>query len=65
MRLRWLPQGEDLIKSRRIQQEFKDLSQQIKKSRLFALSAYKEALMVLEKALGIRPEDALSLTIHP
>ena len=56
---------EDLIKSRRIQHEFQDLSQQMEISRLSALSAYQEALMSLENALGIRVERALRLTINP
>jgi outer membrane protein TolC len=56
---------DDLIKSRRIQHEFKDLSQQMEISRLSALSAYQEAVMSLEKSLGIRIERALSLIQEP
>jgi outer membrane protein TolC len=56
---------EDLFKSRRLQHEFKDLSQQMEISRISALSAYQEALMTLERALGIRVERALRLTIIP
>lgn len=52
---------DDLIKSKRIQHEFKDLAQQMQISRLSALSAYQEAVITLEKALGIRIERALSL----
>ena len=65
MKLRWLPRGENLFKSRRLQDEFKDLSQQMEISRLSALSNYQEALMTLERALGIRVERALRLTIIP
>ena len=56
---------EDLFKSRRLQDEFKDLSQQMEISRLSALLTYQEALMTLERALGIRVERALRLTINP
>jgi hypothetical protein len=56
---------EDLFKSRRLQHEFKDLSQQMEISRLSALSTYQEALMTLERALGIRVERVLRLTIIP
>ena len=56
---------EDLFKSKRLQDEFKDLSQQMEISRLSALSTYQEALMTLERALGIRVERALRLTINP
>ena len=65
MRLRWLPRGGNLFKSRRLQDEFKDLSQQMEISRLSALLTYQEALMTLERALGIRVERALRLTINP
>ena len=57
--------GGNLFKSRRLQDEFKDLSQQMEISRLSALLTYQEALMTLERALGIRVERALRLTINP
>ncbi len=51
---------DDLAKGARIEQEFKDLTQQLELSRFSSLSAYQEALMALEKTLGIRLERALS-----
>jgi outer membrane protein TolC len=56
---------DDLIKSARIQHEFKDLAQQMQISRLSALSAYQDAVISLEKALGTRIERALNLAKEP
>ncbi|MFN0075858.1 MAG: TolC family protein [Prosthecobacter sp.] len=56
---------DDLAKAKRIDQEFADLTQQFELSRFTSLSAYQDALMALEKALGIRLERALSRTHTP
>lgn len=56
---------DDLAKGARIEQEFKDLAQQMELSRFSSLSAYQEALMALEKTLGIRLERALSQAGRP
>jgi outer membrane protein TolC len=56
---------DDLAKSKRIEQEFADLAQQMELSRFTAVSAYQQALMSLEKALGIRLERALSKAVGP
>ena len=49
----------DLIKARKIEHDFHDLELEMEESRCEALSAYHEALMALEKALGVRLERAL------
>ncbi len=56
---------DDLAKGARIEQDFKDLAQQMELSRFSSLSAYQEALMALEKTLGIRLERALSQAGRP
>ncbi len=56
---------DDLAKGARIEQDFKDLVQQMELSRFSSLSAYQEALMALEKTLGIRLERALSQAGRP
>ena len=49
----------DLIKSKRIEYEFQDIEIELEVSRLSALAAYHEALMGIEKALGVRLERVL------
>jgi outer membrane protein TolC len=51
----------DLLKGKRIEHEFIDLREQMEISRYGAFAAYNEALMALEKALGIRLERALTV----
>ena len=50
---------EDLLKAKRIEQEFRDLSQQMELNRYSALSAYLEASYALEKAIGVGLERVL------
>lgn len=50
---------EDLLKAKRIEQEFQDLSQQMELNRYSALSAYLEASYALEKAIGVGLERVL------
>lgn len=50
---------EDLLKAKRIEQEFQDLSQQMELNRYSALSAYLEASHALEKAIGVGLERVL------
>ena len=50
---------EDVMKGKRIENEFLDLVREMEISRFSALSSYHEALMSLEKALGVRLERAL------
>ena len=50
---------EDLLKAKRIEQEFQDLSQQMELNRYSALSAYLEASSALEKAIGVGLERVL------
>ena len=52
----------DLIKARKIEHDFEDLAQQMEVSRFSALSAYQDALMALEKALGTRVDQVLDGT---
>jgi outer membrane protein TolC len=56
---------DDFVKAARIEQEFKDLTGQMELSRYSSIANYQEALMALEKALGIRLERALSQTAEP
>ena len=51
----------DLVKARKIEHDFQDLELEMEESRCEALSTYHEALMALEKALGVRLERALGL----
>ena len=55
----------DVAKARKIEHEFQDLELEMEESRCDALSAYHEALMALEKALGVRLERALGLAAGP
>lgn len=50
----------DMLKVKRIDYEFQDLEQQMQVSRYSAFASYNEALMALEKALGVRLERALT-----
>jgi outer membrane protein TolC len=50
----------DLLKVKRIEYEFQDLEQQMQVSRYSSFASYNEALMALEKALGVRLERALT-----
>ena len=52
----------DLIKARKIEHDFEDLAQQMEVSRFSALSAYQDALIALEKALGTRVDQVLDGT---
>ena len=49
----------DVVKAKQIEQEFADIAQQMELSRYASFAAYQDALMALEKALGIRIEQAL------
>lgn len=49
----------DIVKAKRIEQEFEDLAEQMELSRYAALGTYQDALMALEKALGTRIEQVL------
>lgn len=49
----------DVVKAKRIEQEFIDIAGQMELSRYTALGTYQDALMALEKALGTRIEQVL------
>ena len=49
----------DVVKAKRIEQEFADLAEQMELSRFTALGTYQDALMALEKAIGTRIEQVL------
>jgi outer membrane protein TolC len=53
----------DVVKAKRIEQDFQDLTQQMELNRYAALSGYHEALMALEKAMGVRIEQVLNRTV--
>jgi outer membrane protein TolC len=55
---------EDVLKAKRIEQEFQDLTQQMELNRYSAISAYLEASTALEKAIGTGLERVLSRSVE-